>query len=55
MTEPRSSSLRKDFGIFLDLGFLVTLAIILLLAGAGAYLLVQASNDYGIPLREYWR
>jgi hypothetical protein len=47
--------LRKDFRIFLDPGFLVTLAVIGLLAAVGAYILVQAANEYGIPVREYWR
>jgi hypothetical protein len=55
MEEPPSSSLRKDFRIFLDPGFLVTLVLIGLLAAAGIYLLVHASNQYGIPIREYWR
>jgi hypothetical protein len=55
MTEPPGSSLRKDFRIFLEPGFLVTLALIGLLAAIGAYILVHASNEYGIPVREYWR
>jgi hypothetical protein len=55
MTEPPGSSLRKDFRVFRDPGFLVTLLLIGLLAVIGAYLLVQASNEYGIPVREYWR
>jgi hypothetical protein len=55
MTEPHTSSLRKDFRIFRDPGFLVTLLLIGLLAAIGAYILVHASNEYGIPIREYWR
>jgi hypothetical protein len=55
MTEPPSSSLRKDLRIFRDPGFLVTLLLIGLLAAIGAYILVHASNEYGIPIREYWR
>ena len=55
MTEPPSSSLRKDLRIFLDPGFLVTLVLIGVLSAIGAYILVHASNEYGIPVREYWR
>jgi len=55
MTEPPSSSLGKDFRIFRDPGFLVTLLLIGLIAAIGAYILVHASNKYGIPIREYWR
>ncbi len=54
MAEPSSSSLKKDFRIFLDPGFLVTLLLIGFLAAVGAYILVHASNEYGIPIREYW-
>lgn len=52
---PQSSSFRKDFGIFRDAGFLVTLLIIGILCALGTYILVQAANDYGIPVRQYWR
>lgn len=55
MAEPPSSTLRKDFRIFRDPGFLITLVLIGILAAIGTYLLVWASNEYGIPLREYWR
>lgn len=55
MTEPQLSSLRKDFRIFRDRGFLVTLALIGLLAAIGALILVWASNEYGIPVRQFWR
>jgi hypothetical protein len=54
MTEPPSSSLRKDFRIFRDPGFLITLILIGVLLAAGAYILVHASNEYGIPIRVYW-
>jgi hypothetical protein len=30
-------------------------ALIGLLSAIGAYILVHASNEYGIPVREYWR
>jgi hypothetical protein len=55
MAEPSGSSLRKDLRIFFDPGFLVALLVIGLLAAAGAYVLVSASNRYGIPVQEYWR
>ncbi|EIM27162.1 hypothetical protein [Microvirga lotononidis] len=55
MTEPRISSLRKDFRIFRDRGFLVTLFLIGLLAAISAIVLVGASNEYGIPLSQVWR
>jgi hypothetical protein len=55
MTQPPRSSLRKDFRIFRDPGFLTTLVLIGLLSAIGAYILVHASNQYGIPVREYWR
>jgi hypothetical protein len=55
MAAPRNSTLRKDFRIFGDLGFLVTLLIIGILAGIGAYVLIKASNTYGIPIGPYWK
>jgi hypothetical protein len=55
MTEPRASSLSKDFRIFRDPGFLVTLFLIGLLAAVGALILVWASNEYGIPVWQVWR
>ncbi|MFL4996092.1 hypothetical protein [Microvirga tunisiensis] len=39
--------------IFRDPGFLITLLLIGLLAAVGAYILVHASNEYGIPLQRY--
>jgi hypothetical protein len=51
---PDSSSLKKDFKVFRDPGFLVTLLIIGLLCALGAYILIRASNEYGIPIRQYW-
>lgn len=51
---PQKSSLRKDLWIFRDPGFLVTLAVIGLLCAVGAFILVEAANRYGIPVREYW-
>ncbi|WP_165820166.1 hypothetical protein [Microvirga sp. KLBC 81] len=55
MTEPAGSSLRKDFRVFRDPGFLVTLFLIGFLMAIGAYVLVHASNEYGIPVQDYWR
>jgi hypothetical protein len=42
------SPLRKDFGIFVDPGFLATAALLLLLLCAGGALLVYANTRYGI-------
>lgn len=55
MKEPHHSSLRRDFRIFLDPGFLVTLALVTALAAVGAAVLVASSEMYGIPLSGYWR
>jgi hypothetical protein len=55
MATPQSSSLKKDLRIFRDPGFLVTLMIIGLLCAMGAYILLHAANEYGVPIREYWR
>jgi hypothetical protein len=55
MAAPRNSTLKKDFRIFGDPGFLVTLLIIGILSGLGAYILVHASNQYGIPISPYWQ
>ncbi len=48
-------SLRQDFRIFLDPGFLVALIIILVLSAVGAAIMVYADNRYGIPLSGYWK
>jgi hypothetical protein len=48
MAEERSI-LRRDFGIFLDPGFLVVLVLILLLSAAGAGVLLYYATKYGIP------
>ena len=55
MKEPHRSSLRRDFRIFLDPGFLVTVALVTALAAAGAAVLVASSEMYGIPLSGNWR
>jgi hypothetical protein len=51
---PKSSSLKKDFRVFRDPGFLVTLLIMGFLCALGAYILIQANNRYGISVRPYW-
>jgi hypothetical protein len=43
-----SSSLQKEFRIFLDLGFWVALALIGLLSGAGAGILLYANTRYSV-------
>jgi hypothetical protein len=43
-----SSSLRRDFRIFLDPGFWVALALIGLLCAAAAGILLYANTRYGI-------
>ncbi|MGO4570696.1 hypothetical protein [Microvirga sp. 2TAF3] len=55
MAKPQISSLRKDFRIFGDPGFLVTLLVIGTICAIGAAILVHAANTYGIPIRDYWR
>jgi hypothetical protein len=52
---PQSNSLKKDLRIFRDPGFLVTLIIIGLLCALGAYLLIRATDEYGISISPYWR
>ncbi len=51
---PRSTgSLGRDFGIFSDPGFLVTLFIMLAIFAAGVGILLYTNSEYGIwPL---WR
>lgn len=51
---PKSSSLKKDFRIFRDPGFLVTLLVVGFLCALGAFILIQANNRYGISIRPYW-
>jgi len=54
MAKPRQSTLRQDFAIFGDVGFLVTLALVLLLFGVGTGILIWASEKYSIPVSPYW-
>ena len=46
--------LKRDFGIFAEPGFLVTLAIVGLIGGIGAWILIHSANTYGIPIAPYW-
>ena len=55
MTEPRRTALKRDFGIFLEPGFLMALLLVGILCAAGAAMLVYAAQKHGIPLSEYWR
>ncbi len=46
---PRSTgSLGRDFGIFSDPGFLVTLFIMLAIFAAGVGILLYTNSEYGI-------
>ena len=47
--------LKRDFGIFAEPGFLVTLAIVGLIGGIGAWILIHFDNTYGIPIAPYWK
>jgi len=55
MKEPHRSSLRRDFHIFLEPGFLVTLVLVGAIAAATVAVLVASTERYGIPLSGYWR
>jgi hypothetical protein len=54
MAKPRRSTLKQDFAIFGDAGFLITLALVLLLFVAATGILIWTSEKYGIPLSPYW-
>jgi hypothetical protein len=55
LAKARKSTLRQDFAIFGDAGFLVTLVLLLLLFAAATGILVWTSEEYGIPLSPFWR
>ena len=55
MTEPRRTSLQRDFRIFREPGFLLALLLVGILGAGGAGLLIYAANKHGVPLSEYWR
>lgn len=55
MAKARKSTLKQDFSIFGDAGFLTTLAILLLLLAAATAILIWSSEEYGIPLSPYWK
>ncbi len=46
---PAKSTLRQDLGVFVDAGFLVTLALVLVLFAVTAAILLYASGEHGIP------
>ena len=52
---PRQRIIRRDFGIFLEPGFLIALVLVGALAAVTTALLVGAAEMYGIPLSGYWR
>ena len=54
MPAPRST-LRRDFRIFLEPGFLLTLVLVGAISAVTIALLVGAAEKYGIPLSGYWR
>jgi hypothetical protein len=54
MAKRRQSILRQDFAIFGDVGFLITLALILLLFAVATGILIWTSEKYSIPVSPYW-
>jgi len=52
---PSHRTLRRDFRIFLEPGFLVTLLLVGALSAVTIAVLVWADETYGIPLSGYWR
>lgn len=44
------SSLRRDFGVFADPGFLVTLVLLLLVFAATTVLLIYGTSEHAVPL-----
>ncbi len=55
LAKGRKSTLRQDFAIFGDAGFLITLALLLLLFAMATGVLIWTSEEYGIPLSPYWK
>jgi hypothetical protein len=43
-------SLRQDFGVFADPGFLVTLVLLLLLFAAATALMIYGTSEHAVPL-----
>jgi hypothetical protein len=54
MAKRRQSILRQDFAIFGDVGFLITLVLILLLFAVTTGILIWTSEKYSIPVSQYW-
>ena len=55
MAKPRQSILKQDFAIFGDVGFLITLVLILLLFAVATGILIWTSEKYSIPVSPYWQ
>jgi hypothetical protein len=55
MAKARQSTLKQDFAIFGDAGFLVTLALVLLLFAVATGILIWTSEKYSIPVSPYWQ
>ena len=49
MPKPHTT-LRQDFGIFADPGFLVTLVLLLLLFAAATAVLIYGTTKFAVPL-----
>ena len=54
MPKARQNTLKQDFAIFGDAGFLITLALVLLLFAVGTGILIWTSEKYSIPVSPYW-
>jgi hypothetical protein len=46
---PAKATLRQDLAIFADAGFLVTLALVLILFAVTAAILLYATSEFAIP------
>jgi hypothetical protein len=54
MPKARRSTLKQDFAIFVEGGFLVTLVLVLLMFAITTGILIWASEKYSIPISPYW-
>jgi hypothetical protein len=55
MAKARQSTLKQDFAIFGDVGFLVTIVLLLLLFAVATGILIWTSEEYSIPVSPYWK
>jgi hypothetical protein len=55
MAKPRQSTLKQDFAIFGDVGFLITVVLVLLVFAVATGILIWASEKYSIPISPYWK